>query len=162
MVGGPGSIRLIVRLAWAAFVALACQPVCAQTTLSLGSLGERGGPPDYVPAHLGERVVVRGVVSAPPFHFPNYTLLAIQTGQRGGVLEAPKGDATLDALRPGNEVEAEGLVAGVAGMPVVAAGRIAVLGQAQPPAPVPGRFGMFRASRGTSAIWGGSCGSKAA
>ena len=79
---------------------------------------------------------MRGVVSAPAFHFPDYTLVAIQDGDGGAAIQAPKGSAALDALRPGDDVEAQGVVAGLAGMPVVALGRIAVVGSAPPPVPV--------------------------
>ena len=58
---------------WAALAALACLPAFSQTRLSLEELGARGPQPDYLPAHRGERVVVRGVVSARAFHFPDYT-----------------------------------------------------------------------------------------
>lgn len=121
---------------WAALAALACLPAFSQTRLSLADLGARGPQPDYLPEHNGERVVVRGVVSAPAFHFPDYTLLAIQAAERGGVLRAGKGDSKLDAFVPGDEVEAEGVVVVLAGMPALAADRIGLLGRAEPPAPI--------------------------
>ena len=91
--------------------------------------------PDYDAALAGETVTVRGVISAPPFHFPEYTLAAIQDGDGGAALQAPRGSAALDALRPGDDVEAEGVVAGLAGMPVVVIGRVAVVGSEPPPVP---------------------------
>ena len=121
---------------WAALAALACLPAFSQTRLSLGDLGAREPQPDYLPAHNGERVVVRGVVSAPAFHFPDYTLLAIQAAERGGVLRAVKGDSKLDSFVAGDEVEAEGVVVVAAGMPALAADRIGALGRAEPPAPI--------------------------
>ena len=120
----------------AALAALACWPAFCQTRLSLEELGARGPQPDYLPAHRGERALVRGVVSARPFHFPDYTLLAIQAEGRGGVLRAGKGDLKLGAFVPGDDVEAEGVVDGLAGMPILAVERIGALGRAEPPAPI--------------------------
>jgi CheY-like chemotaxis protein len=120
----------------AALAALACWPAFCQTRLSLEELGARGPQPDYLPAHRGERALVRGVVSARPFHFPDYTLLAIQADGRGGALRAGKGDLKLGAFVPGDDVEAEGVVDGLAGMPILAVERIGALGRAEPPAPI--------------------------
>src|ERR1017187_4517111 len=136
MAGSSKARRMRGWRTWAALAALACWPAFSQTRLSLEALGERGPEPDYLPAHRGERVVVRGVVSARAFHFPDYTLLAIQAEDRGGVLRAGKGDLKLDAFLPGDDVEAEGIVAEEAGLPVLAAGRIAQRGRAKPPAPI--------------------------
>ena len=119
-----------------ALAALACFQAFSQTRLSLEEMGARGAQPDYLPAHRGERVVVRGVVSARAFHFPEYTLLAIQAAVGGGALRAGKGDLKLDAFVPGDDVEAEGVVDGLAGMPVLTADRIGALGRADPPAPI--------------------------
>jgi CheY-like chemotaxis protein len=121
---------------WAALAVLACLPAFSQTRLSLEDLGARELQPDYLPQHRGERVVVRGVVSAPAFHFPEYTLLAIQAADRGGVLRALKDDSKLDAFVPGDEVEAEGTVVVLTGMPVLAADRIGVAGRAERPVPI--------------------------
>jgi GAF domain-containing protein/CheY-like chemotaxis protein len=130
----------------AALAALACWPAFSQTRLSLEELGARGPQPDYLPAHRGERALVRGVVSARAFHFPDYTLLAIQADGRGGVLRAGKGDFKLDGFVPGDDVEAAGLVDAVAGMPVLAVERAGALGRAEPPAPIdvsPGQVRSF-------------------
>jgi GAF domain-containing protein len=106
-----------------------------QTRLSLAELEARK-PPDYGPVHGGERVIVRGVVSGPAFHFLDYTLLGLQDAGWGGVLHAPKDDAKLDAYRAGDEIEAEGVVAELGGMPVVEAERITETGTQQPPAAI--------------------------
>jgi GAF domain-containing protein len=116
-------------------LALACLPAAAQNRVTCADLRARKLP-NWDAALAGETVTVRGVVSARPFHFPDYTLAAIQDNDGGAGLYAPKGSAALDALRPGDEVEAEGVVAGLAGMPVVEIGRISVIGSAPPPVPV--------------------------
>jgi GAF domain-containing protein len=115
-------------------LALACLPALAQERVTCADLRLRKLP-NFDSARAGETVIVRGVVSAPPFHFPDYTLAAIQDGDGGAVIQAPKGSAALDALRPGDDVEAEGVVTGLAGMPVVVIGRIAMVGSAPPPLP---------------------------
>jgi GAF domain-containing protein/CheY-like chemotaxis protein len=125
---------------WAALAALACWPGFSQTRLSLAELGARGSRPDYLPAHRGERVVV----SAQPFHFPDYTLLAIQADERGGVLRAGRGDSKLDGFVPGDDVEAEGVVDGLAGMPVLEVDRVGALGRAEPPVPIDVTIGALR------------------
>jgi len=81
-------------------------------------------------------VLVRGVVSSPAFHFPDYSLLAIQANGWGGALHAGRGEAKLDAFVPGDDVEAEGVVFGLAGTPMIEVGRIRALGRTQPPAPI--------------------------
>ncbi|MGA3098975.1 MAG: GAF domain-containing protein [Bryobacteraceae bacterium] len=130
MVGSAMIARWLPILALAA----ACLPATAQERVTCADLRSRKLP-NFDPALAGETVIVRGVASAPAFHFPDYTLAAIQDSDGGAVIQAPKGSAALDALRPGDEVEAEGVVAGLAGMPVVALGRIAVVGSATPPVP---------------------------
>jgi len=120
----------------AALAALACWPSLAQIRLPLGEIGARGPLPDYAPAHLGRSVVVRGVVSRPPFHFPDYTLLGIQAGEQGAVIEVRNPDSKLDAFLPGDDVEAQGMVQALSGLPVLLVDRVAVLGRATPPLPV--------------------------
>jgi hypothetical protein len=114
---------MIARRLLTLALAAACLPAAAQNRVTCADLRVRKLP-SYDSARAGETVTVRGVISAPPFHFPEYTLAAIQDGDGGAALEAPKGSAALDALRPGDEVEAEGVVAGLAGMPVVVMGRV--------------------------------------
>jgi len=126
----------LTRCTVAALAALACWPAFSQTTLSLEEMGERGPKPDYLPAHSGESVALRGVVSAPPFHFPEYTQLAIQASGRGAVLKVGAGDSSLDAFIPGDEVEAKGVVQRSAGLPVLKVDSIAAFGRAAPPAPI--------------------------
>ena len=80
--------------------------------------------------------MLRGVVSRRPFHFPEYTLLAIQDSGRGAMLRARLGDSKLDPFFPGDDVQAEGVVDVLAGLPVLTISKIAVLGRDTPPTPV--------------------------
>jgi GAF domain-containing protein len=80
--------------------------------------------------------MVRGIVSRRPFHFPEYTLLAIQDDGWGGVLRATLGDLELDPFVPGDDVEAVGVVDVLAGTPVLTISKISRLGRAEPPPPL--------------------------
>src|SRR5579885_146082 len=84
-------------------------PAAAQIRISLDQLNSRKLP-DYSPVYQGQRVTVRGEVSAPSFHFPAYTLLAVQDAASGGLLSSLAPDARLDSFHPGDEVEAVGTV----------------------------------------------------
>ena len=99
----------------AALLALAAFPVWGQTALSLTEFNARAGAPDFAPKHVGEQVSIRGVASARALHFPEYTLLAIQDAEGGGVLQVSHGDQGLDSARPGDEVLASGVVRNLGG-----------------------------------------------
>src|ERR1035441_10444673 len=99
-------------------LALASHPLRAQTRITLSQLGFRKGP-DYSATYAGQRVIVHGVVSAPAFHFADYSTLAIQDGRNGGVLKVARPDASLDRYHPGEELEAEGTVVMQYGMTTV-------------------------------------------
>jgi GAF domain-containing protein/CheY-like chemotaxis protein len=117
--------------------ALLSLPAAAQKQLTLEEVSARK-PPDYGPAHGGETVTVRGVVSAPAYHFPGYTLLAIEDGRFGAVIaenQAPQPDTRLDALHPGEEIEVAGTVSSIAGAVTIQPERIAITGRKEPPAP---------------------------
>jgi signal transduction histidine kinase/CheY-like chemotaxis protein len=117
--------------------ALLSLPAAAQKQLTLEEVNARK-PPDYGPAHGGETVTVRGVVSAPAYHFPGYTLVAIDDGRFGAVvaaLQAPQPDTRLDALHPGEEIEVVGTVSSIAGGVAIQPERIAFTGRNEPPAP---------------------------
>src|SRR4051812_42885914 len=92
------------RVGLALVVALA-GALSAQTTLSLEQAGARNPSADFRPALLDQRIVVRGVVNAPPFHFPDHTLLTVEDGRYGAVLKVEAQDARLDAYRPGDELQ---------------------------------------------------------
>ncbi len=112
-----------------------CFPARAQPTLSLAEIAKRNPADQFAPAHLGQVVVVRGVASGPAFQFPDYTLLAIQDGESGAVLEVSGDDRRLDSYRAGDDIEVEGKVAARAGMVVIRPNNVAVRGRK--PAPVP-------------------------
>ena len=115
-------------------LALACHPVSAQTRISLAQLGFRSGP-DYAATYAGQKVTVRGVVSAPACHFAEYSTLAIQDGHNGGVLKLPQPDASLDRYHPGEEIEAQGTVVMQYGMTMLAPEKVTLLGRTAAPQP---------------------------
>ena len=116
-------------------LALSQSPICAQKRLSLAELGKRNTA-DSSPYYAGQKVVIRGVVSAQAFHFPDYALLGIQDDRDGAVLKLPLPENFLDALHPGEEVEAQGTVGVQFGMAVVQPDQVMVLGRKAPPAPI--------------------------
>ena len=138
MVAGPiaGGLKC-GRVLAAVFAALLSLPAAAQKQLTLEEVSARK-PPDYRPAHGGETVAVRGVVSAPAYHFPGYTLLAIDDGRFGAVLaalQAPQIDTQLDGFHPGEEIEVVGTVSSIAGGVTIEPKLITPTGRKEPPAP---------------------------
>ena len=121
---------LSLLLAWS------MAPLAAQTRLSLQEAGVRNPARDYRPVHLDQKVVLRGVVNAPSYHFPDYSLLAFEDGGYGGVLKVNGRDQRLDAFRPGDEIEVSGTLAVFAGMPVIQPDAVGKVAQKPAPAPV--------------------------
>jgi GAF domain-containing protein/CheY-like chemotaxis protein len=124
-------------VAAAVFAVLLSLPAAAQKQLSLEEVGARKLP-DYSPAHGGEKVTVRGVVSAPAFHLPGYALVAIDDGRFGAVIaapQAPQADTRLDGLHPGEEIAVVGTVLSLAGAVAIRPERIEFTGRKDPPAP---------------------------
>ena len=116
----------------------ACRPPRSPTSPSRNS---DSAPAPIIPRlYAGQKVSVRGVVSAPAFHFQEYTMLAIQDGHNGGVLKVPMTDTSLDRYRPGDEMEAEGTVGVQYGMTVLEPEKITVFG----PQTAPAAEGPFR------------------
>jgi GAF domain-containing protein/CheY-like chemotaxis protein len=111
-------------------------PLAAQTPLSLQEEAARNPGQEYRPVHIGQKVVLRGVVNAPSYHFPDYSLLAIEDGQSGAILKVVRQDQRLDAYRPGDEVEVTGTVAMFAGMPVLLPDSVGKVAQKPAPAPI--------------------------
>ena len=138
MIAGP--IADVVRRALAVatvFATLLPFPAAAQKRLTLEEVSARK-PPDYSPVHSGETVTVRGVVSAPAYHFPGYALLAIDDGRFGAVVaapEAPQPDTRLDGLHPGEEIEVAGTVSSIAGAVTIQPERITIISRKDPPVP---------------------------
>src|SRR5919107_739595 len=120
----------------ALILALACAPLAAQTSLSLEEAGARDAAAEYRPKHAGERVVIRGAVNSLAFHFPDHTLLALEDGSYGAVLRVLRDDLRLDPFRPGDDLQVEGTIETVAGMPVVVPSAIVKQGVKPAPAPV--------------------------
>ena len=137
MAASPVAVR-VTRWRGAALgvcLALANLPLGAQTRITLSQLGFRKGP-DYSATYAGQRVIVRGVVSAPAFHFAEYSTLAIQDGNNGGVLKVALPDSSLDRYHPGDELEAEGTVVMQNGMTMVGPEKVTVLGRRAAPRPL--------------------------
>jgi GAF domain-containing protein/CheY-like chemotaxis protein len=115
-------------------LALAWLPVRAQTRISLAQLGFRKAP-DYAATHAGQKVTVRGVVSAPARHFAEYATLAIQDSHNGGMLKVALPDTWLDRYHPGEELEAQGTVIMQYGMTMLVPDKVTVLGRGAAPQP---------------------------
>ncbi|MBZ5578905.1 MAG: GAF domain-containing protein [Acidobacteriia bacterium] len=122
------------RFGLALAAAWLCGAAHAQVRLTLEQVNTRKTP-DYSPAYAGQRVVVQGVVSARPFHFPGYTVLAFEQDRHGGVIEVPESDHLVDNYRPGDAIEVEGLVSSRAGMVMILPAQIRHLGNQQAPSP---------------------------
>ena len=93
-----------------------CLPGAAQSQFTLSEVGARDSAAGFAPFHAGRSVVVRGVVNAPAFHFPDYSLLSIEDGQHAAVLYSLGANSRLDAYQPGDEIQVVGTVTGLAGM----------------------------------------------
>src|SRR2546423_11353323 len=98
------------RFGWTVALAglWACGLASAQIRLTPEQVNTRKAP-DYTPVYAEQMVIVQGVVSAPAFHFPGYSLLAFQQNRRGIVLDVPETDHEIDSYKPGDEIEAEGV-----------------------------------------------------
>jgi GAF domain-containing protein/CheY-like chemotaxis protein len=130
-----GFLRTALCLSAFAAAPIAAQPGATPLNLTLAQVNQRQAP-DFSAVYQGRTVVVRGVVSAPPIHFPAYTALAIEDGGGGAILTSPAGGPALDAYRPGNELRVVGVVSQGLGMPVIASKTIDLLGQRPVPVPV--------------------------
>jgi GAF domain-containing protein/CheY-like chemotaxis protein len=93
-------------------------------------------PPYFTPARKGEMVTIRGTVSAPIFHFPDYKLLALQDGSYGTVIQVPENSRDLDSYKQGDQLEVTGTVASIAGMVTILPSQVRSLGHGTAPAPL--------------------------
>src|SRR6516225_1574685 len=134
MVQSPigGMVSSMCALAAACF----CFPAQARVGLTPELVNQRKAP-DFSPAYAGQTVPVEGVVSARPFGFPGYTLLAFERHRHGTAIEVRERDRDIGNYQPGDEIEVEGQVSSRAGMVVVPAARIRRLGNKQAPSPEP-------------------------
>ena len=131
----PGTVGYTAAV-FALVVIPTCFPARAQPQMSLSEVGKRNPAELYRPVHLGQQVVVRGVVSGPAFRFPDYTLLAMQDSEYGAVLQVPGDDRQLDQYRAGDDLEVDGKVSALAGMVVIQPASIVVRGRKPAPSPV--------------------------
>ncbi|MEN6606520.1 MAG: GAF domain-containing protein [Bryobacteraceae bacterium] len=105
-------------------------PVTAQVTLTLKEAGSRVGP-DYRPAHLGQEIVVRGVVPMRAIPVVDYSLLPIEDEAGYGLALAGKiGD--FESIAKGDLIEARGKVGARAGLPVLYPSAIKTITQREP------------------------------
>jgi GAF domain-containing protein/CheY-like chemotaxis protein len=131
MASAPKS-RFLISLLWLC-AGVPVWQAAAQVPLTLADLNARKLP-DYSPLHAGQLVQVQGIVSAEAFRFPNYNMLAIQDGEHGGAIETLDADgASLNGCHPGDEIQATGRVTSLAGMVLVQAERIVIVGHHPPP-----------------------------
>jgi len=114
--------------------ALLCRPAISQMPMSLEEVARRT-PPNFTPLHASQEVIIRGVVSARPFHFPDHTLLALEEVRNGTILYVPGTGREVEFYQPGQDIEITGTVSSDAGMVVVLPAKIRGLGRRQAPAP---------------------------
>jgi GAF domain-containing protein/CheY-like chemotaxis protein len=119
-----------------AMAALLCAAADAPLKLSLAELSART-PPAFTPVYLGRTVKVRGVVNHTAYHFPEYTIIAMEDGRGGAaILKAALDDTRLDAFSAGEDIEVTGTVGFLAGTIVIQPQNISVLGRKPAPAAI--------------------------
>ena len=116
-------MRVLKGLALLLLALLASRSGLAQAALSLRELNSRSLG-DYGAVHARQDVSIRGTVNAPPFHFPEYTVLTIQDGAAGAALHTPVTSTILNTFLPGDMVEASGSVITLGGMVMVDVERV--------------------------------------
>ncbi|MEO8371874.1 MAG: GAF domain-containing protein [Candidatus Solibacter sp.] len=125
----PGVSKLVLT-----FLLAACA-LPAQTLTPLYQINTRVGA-DHGPALAGQKVTLRGVVSARAFHFSErYNTLAIQDSYAGAVLRSAAADTSLNNFSPGDEIQAQGTVIAQYGMSMLQVESIALLGHKPVPQP---------------------------
>jgi GAF domain-containing protein len=136
MAENPGWSRGLA-IGWRAALLCALLPAClrAQVKLTLEQLNSRTTS-DYSPTYLGQKVEVQGIVSAPPFHLPDFTYLAIDDGSAGMILAVPASGAELEGRAPGDDIRVEGTVMLRKGMATIAPARIELVGRKPAPPPI--------------------------
>lgn len=138
MVGSPksGRLKFAQGMSMALLLAPVLLPASAPLELTLREVNSRKLP-DYSSVYVNKIVKVQGVVNAEAYHFPSFTVIAVQDPQQGGtVLNVAVGDTRLDAYRPGDELQVVGLVAFTAGMVTIQPQTIALVGRKPAPAPI--------------------------
>src|ERR1700736_518531 len=132
----PGGMSRFLGLTLGVLAALPnVHPAAAQTRISLEQLETRK-PPEFTALYDGRIVVIQGVVSADAYHLPGFTILPIQEGQEGAVLQMPQESTQLFAYHPGDELEAEGTVSSFFGMVTLLPAHIKLVGRKRAPVPL--------------------------
>src|SRR5215472_4132764 len=133
-VSKTGGLRLPASIGAGLVTALLCRAAVSQMPMSLEEVAQRK-PPSFTPLHASQEVIIRGVVSARAFHFPDHALLSLEDARHGTVLYVPGTGHEIESYQPGQELELTGTVSASAGMVVVLPAKIRSLGRRQPPAP---------------------------
>jgi len=103
------------------------------TRVMLQQAGSRTGP-DSVPAYEGKDVVVSGQISSQPIWITDSYYVPIQDGALFGLL-LRLGLSQLPGISPGDWVEAQGIIAKRAGLPILVTADLRFLRHATAPAP---------------------------
>jgi CheY-like chemotaxis protein len=112
-------------------------PAAAQATpMTLQQAGARQ-PPNFEPVHEGKIVDVRGQVSAPAYHFLNYTFMGLQDATGGGILRVNTASKALDGFHAGDDIAVTGRVNQQAGLAVIDPEQIRVVAHHHESAPSP-------------------------
>jgi signal transduction histidine kinase len=101
--------------------------------LTLEQAGSRSGG-DRVPAYEGKAVVVSGLISTRPIWIADSYYVAIQDDAYFGLLLQPQ-IPQLPDLKPGDWIQAQGVISKRAGLPILLPTSVHRLRQASPPAP---------------------------
>jgi CheY-like chemotaxis protein len=107
----------------------------ASREYSLQQVNERDPSKDFAPVHLGERVIIEGVVNSPPYHFNTYKLMALQDASYGVLLRIPNDDGRSIGFRPGDNLRVTGVVVLQDGLPMVEPQEFSLLSSGNPPVP---------------------------
>ncbi|MBZ5624408.1 MAG: GAF domain-containing protein [Acidobacteriia bacterium] len=111
----------------------------AQTALRLKDVNTRNPAAEFAPAHLNQKLTVTATVNSPPFHFPTYTLLAIDDGEAGGVVQVTGNGQRLDTFHPGDVIRVSGTILAFSGMAAIVPDgpeSLVTIGSKPPPAPL--------------------------
>jgi signal transduction histidine kinase/CheY-like chemotaxis protein len=130
-------IRRLISLAALLPVALflfAARPAAAQTRLTLPQIESRTGR-DFVPTYEGEQALVTGQISTLPIWITDSFYLPIQDDAHYGLLLRTS-SGLFQGLSPGDWVEAQGVVANRAGLPILVPQSLRRLRHTAPPAPL--------------------------
>jgi len=106
----------------------------AQTKLTLQQVGSRTGR-DFVPAYEGQQALVRGQVGAQPIWIADSYYLPIQDETHYGLLLRTS-SSLFQGFSPGDWVEAQGVVANRAGLPILVPQTVRRLRRTPPPTPL--------------------------